>query len=34
LFASLAPEFAARVTRRIGAEQIAHEMAEGQRTKR
>lgn len=34
LFASLAPEFAARVTRRIGGEEIAREMAEGQRAKR
>jgi short-subunit dehydrogenase len=34
LFASLAPELAARVTRRIGGEEIAREMAEGQRVKR
>jgi short-subunit dehydrogenase len=34
LFASLAPELAAHVTRRIGGEEIAREMAEGQREKR
>jgi short-subunit dehydrogenase len=34
MFASLAPELAARVTRKVGGEQIAREMAEGQREKR
>jgi short-subunit dehydrogenase len=34
LFASLAPELAAKVTRKIGGEEIAREMAEGQREKR
>jgi short-subunit dehydrogenase len=34
LFASLAPELAAKVTRKIGGEDIAREMAEGQREKR
>jgi short-subunit dehydrogenase len=34
MFAGLAPEIGARVARRIGSEQIAREMAEGQREKR
>jgi short-subunit dehydrogenase len=33
-FASVAPEFAARISRKAGGEQIAHDMAAGQRHKR